>query len=177
MSVSGKGRGFGRTVAAFRLAVLALAVSQAPAGLGPRVVPADSGGRTPGKIAGWLAGPFCFIENRGQVDERVLFYHQGSGRSTFFTAEGVFFCFLTKGDGWAVAGRDGTGEPALAVSSLVLRPLGARLGKPVGEDKLAGMVSFFMGNAPERWRRDVPTYRRVRYPDVFPGVHLVFRGS
>jgi len=35
--------------------------------------------------------PLYFVENRGQVDERVAYYVQGSDKTLYFTAEGVTF--------------------------------------------------------------------------------------
>ena len=34
--------------------------------------------------------PLSFIQNDGQIDEKVMFYERGSGHSTFFTKEGVY---------------------------------------------------------------------------------------
>ena len=40
-----------------------------------------------------------------------------------------------------------------------------------------GIVNYFIGNDPAAWRRSVPTYARVRYRDVYPGIDLVYYGS
>src|SRR6185295_16437692 len=45
-----------------------------------------------------------------------------------------------------------------------------------GVDPLPGRSHSLVGE-PGRWRRDVPTFARVRYADVYPGVSLVFYGS
>ena len=45
--------------------------------------------------------PLYFIENRGQQDERVLFYEKGAGRPVFFTREEAVFA-LGKGEKSAV---------------------------------------------------------------------------
>lgn len=37
--------------------------------------------------------PLYFIENRGQVDERVVYYAQGKDTALAFTAEGATFVF------------------------------------------------------------------------------------
>jgi hypothetical protein len=39
--------------------------------------------------------PLCFIENQGQMDQRVAYYVQGSDKVLYFTSEGVTFAFLT----------------------------------------------------------------------------------
>ncbi len=36
--------------------------------------------------------PLYFIENRGQVDERVAYYLQGRDKSVYFTCGGAHFC-------------------------------------------------------------------------------------
>ncbi|MGB8475327.1 MAG: hypothetical protein WCE61_14690 [Candidatus Acidiferrum sp.] len=46
----------------------------------------------------------------------------------------------------------------------------------VGLDELPGKSSYFIGNDPTKWRTDVPTYARVLYRDVYPGVDLAFYG-
>jgi Beta-propeller repeat len=43
-------------------------------------------------------------------------------------------------------------------------------------DALAGRSHYLIGE-PSRWRQDVPTFGRVRYEDVYPGVSLLFYGS
>ncbi len=45
-----------------------------------------------------------------------------------------------------------------------------------GVDPLPGRSHYLIGD-PSRWRRDVPTFARVRYSDVYPGVSLVFYGN
>jgi hypothetical protein len=47
----------------------------------------------------------------------------------------------------------------------------------VGADELEGKVNYLVGNDPARWRTDVPTYARVRYASVYPGVDLVYYGN
>src|SRR5262249_42659728 len=34
-----------------------------------------------------------------------------------------------------------------------------------------------IGNDPAQWHTDIPTYRRVRYHDVYPGVEIVYYGN
>ena len=46
-----------------------------------------------------------------------------------------------------------------------------------GEDQLSGKVNYFVGNDPARWRTDVPTYAKVRYSNIYPGIDLVYYGN
>ena len=44
-----------------------------------------------------------------------------------------------------------------------------------GEEPLPTRTSSFLGPDPSTWRRDVPSYGRVRYADLYPGIDLVYR--
>ncbi|HXW16502.1 MAG TPA: SBBP repeat-containing protein, partial [Terriglobia bacterium] len=40
-----------------------------------------------------------------------------------------------------------------------------------------GKANYFIGNDPSKWRTNVPTYAKVRYESVYPGVDLVYYGT
>src|SRR2546430_3334333 len=44
-------------------------------------------------------------------------------------------------------------------------------------DELPGKTNYFVGNDPKKWRTDVPTYGKVKYEGVYPGVDLVYYGN
>ena len=46
-----------------------------------------------------------------------------------------------------------------------------------GGDLLPGKVNYFIGSDPKNWRTDVPSYARVKYAGIYPGVDLVFYGN
>jgi hypothetical protein len=46
-----------------------------------------------------------------------------------------------------------------------------------GTNELPGKVNYFLGNDPKTWRRNVPTYAKVRYQNVYRGVDLVYYGN
>jgi hypothetical protein len=48
--------------------------------------------------------------------------------------------------------------------------------KVAGVDPLPGKTNYFIGNDPTKWRTNIPTYARVRYRSVYPGVDLVYYG-
>src|SRR5204862_3585507 len=52
-----------------------------------------------------------------------------------------------------------------------------RTAKVTGLDELPGKSNYFIGNDPKKWRTDVPTYAKVRYQDVYPGIDLVYYGN
>src|SRR5206468_1945773 len=66
----------------------------------------------------------------------------------------------------------------LGGAALHLRFAGANPRSPlVGEDELPGKSNYFIGNDPARWHTEVPTYARLRYGQVYPGVDLVVYGT
>ena len=46
-----------------------------------------------------------------------------------------------------------------------------------GVDQLPGHRNYFIGNDPSRWRTDVPTFRAVRYTDIYPGISVTYYGN
>ena len=55
-----------------------------------------------------------------------------------------------------------------------LRLVGANGNADVaGADELPGKVNYFIGNDPGTWRTNLPTYAKVKYQGVYPGVDLV----
>ena len=49
--------------------------------------------------------------------------------------------------------------------------------KVTGTDMLPGKVNYFIGKDPSKWRTDLPTYGKVKYSAVYPGVDLVYYGN
>src|SRR5208337_2062303 len=41
-----------------------------------------------------------------------------------------------------------------------------------GAGELPGKTNYFIGSDPQKWRTHVPTYARVKYSNVYPGVDL-----
>jgi hypothetical protein len=49
--------------------------------------------------------------------------------------------------------------------------------KVIGVNELPGKSNYLTGNDPKKWRTNVPTYGRVRYENIYPGVDLVYYGK
>jgi hypothetical protein len=81
-----------------------------------------------------------------------------------------------------VSHRPGAGdaERAAPADSAVLR-LRFQGANPdtqvVGQDRLAGIVNYYLGNDPASWRSGVPTYGRIAYEQIYPGIDLLYSGS
>ncbi len=140
--------------------------------------------------------PLYFIANKGQVDEQVDYYVQGLDKSIYFTAEGVTFALS------GATGRDTNGSAPKASGRLLndsrlesqprtpalergdadrwvvkLGFVGAnRNVRPIGRDETGAAVSYFRGRL-EDWHTGVPTYSKIAYANLWPGIDLVYSGT
>jgi len=116
--------------------------------------------------------PQGFEANRGQADSPVKFLSRGDGYNLYLTpTEAVWVLRKPKQE---VKGKM---EKRGKVRETVLRmKLIAANPEPevVGLDELPGKSNYFLGNDPKRWRTNIPTYARVKYHGVYPGVDLVY---
>ncbi len=46
-----------------------------------------------------------------------------------------------------------------------------------GSKQLLGKMNYLIGNDPKEWQSNIPTYARVRYQEVYPGVSAVYYGT
>src|SRR5688572_18200118 len=104
------------------------------------------------------SGPLRFEVNRGQTDSRVRFLARGHGYRVFLTpADAVF-----------------------SLGDLTLRQhlVGADAPRSItGVQPLASRSHYFKGRDRRQWITDVPTFARVRYEAVYPGIDLVYYGT
>ncbi|MCX6358476.1 MAG: SBBP repeat-containing protein [Armatimonadetes bacterium] len=110
-----------------------------------------------------LAGlPLTFERNTGHWPEQVEFVAR-SGQGTLFLTKREMVLSLRKGDKGAALRLKLQGSNPKAVAS--------------GLEKQPGIVNYFIGNDPKKWRTRVPTYSRVKLAGVYPGVDLVTYGA
>jgi len=134
--------------------------------LGEVVTAGDSTVRgTSGTEQVFGALPLVFIENRGQIDNQaVAFYVKGKDRTLYFTPAGITF---------ATAERRSDREGRWV---LKLDFTGAATVRPLGAAQQKAEVSYFEGT-PEEWTTGCPTYDKIIYADLWPGIDLVFKGA
>lgn len=109
--------------------------------------------------------PLYFEVNRGQTDREVKFLSRGRDHSVFLTpTETVLILHGT---------TPGRTQPAVLRMSLT-----GAAANPVAEglEPQPGKVHYLIGRDAQKWRRDIPTYARVRFKAVYPGVDLVYYG-
>ncbi len=136
--------------------------------------------------------PLYFVPNMGQMDERVAYYVQGKDKTLFFTAEGLTLSItnaIEKGDGLSpfnVERRTAKtpqeslpAEYSAAAESWVVKLdfMGSNKHiRPVGKEETGTVVSYFKGQ-PEEWRPGIPACSKIVYPDLWPGIDLVYSGT
>jgi hypothetical protein len=49
--------------------------------------------------------------------------------------------------------------------------------KVAGEAVLSGKVNYLIGKDPKKWRTNIPTFGKVHYEAVYPGIDLVYYGN
>ncbi len=88
--------------------------------------------------------------------------------------------YLARGPGYRLALSSTTADITLPGSE---RPVEMRLigSNPAAQattlDPLPGHTNYLTGDDPSAWQTGVPTYGRVSYADVWPGVDIVFLGD
>jgi uncharacterized protein (TIGR03437 family) len=123
-----------------------------------------------------MSVPLSFEPNQGQAASTVQFLARGSGYALFLTPGKVVLNLERLQP--ASAPETGHRQEAASVDTLRMRLIGASAGaSAVGQARQTGVVSYFIGNDPKNWRTGIPTYGKVDYPQVYPGIDLVFYGN
>jgi uncharacterized repeat protein (TIGR01451 family) len=109
--------------------------------------------------------PLIFELNAGQTSSEVKFLSRGAGYTLFLTPAEVVLGFVT--------------SPSQKKAAVLRMQLpGANLQPRIaGVEELPGKVNYFIGDDPARWRTNVPTYAKVRYESIYPGVDLIYYGN
>ncbi|HYT50138.1 MAG TPA: SBBP repeat-containing protein, partial [Pyrinomonadaceae bacterium] len=117
----------------------------------------DAVARTPALQA--LANfPLAFEANEGQTDAHIKFLARESGAELSLASNETTLRF--------------------SKAALSFRFAGANTSpKIVGADPLLERRNYFLGNNPAKWHMDVPTFRKVVYEQLYPGIDLSFYGS
>jgi hypothetical protein len=106
--------------------------------------------------------PLTFERNTGHWPKEVQFVARSGGGTLFLTRREAVLA-LRKGDKATTLRLMLQGSNAKAVAS--------------GLEKQPGIVNYFLGKDPAKWRTNVPTYSRVKLAGVYPGVDLVTYGA
>ncbi len=142
-----------------------------------------------------------FEANHGQTENSVNFLARGADYTLFLKPTEAVFRLQTADSGLRNdLEREGSARPTAASESrldpatlpanqhsaisdpqskvLRMKLVGAdESAAPQSTNELASKVNYFSGNDASKWRADVPTFAKVRYSEVYPGIDVVYYGN
>ncbi len=143
-------------------------VSARPRGTAPANKTTSSGNEAQFKMSAtenYGKLPLSFEPNEGQSAEAVQFLSRGKGYTLFLTpGEAVF----------SLRGREKQADSSVLRMKLVGADENAAIH---GQQELQGKVNYLIGNNRNQWHTGIPTYRKVHYDDVWPGVDMLWYGT
>jgi len=111
-----------------------------------------------GIVGRGLSPDSSFVPNCGQSSNEVLFSRMDKGHVIALTRQGAVLRFANKVVTMVLPGTN----PNPRVDGLDLQP---------------GLTSYLIGLNKANWCTDSPTYGRVRYRNIFPGIDLIYYGN
>ncbi|MCL5744847.1 MAG: SBBP repeat-containing protein [Acidobacteria bacterium] len=119
----------------------------------------QTGGRTVPSSTTHVGLPLAFALNQGHSGKAAGFIARGRNYTlTLSSTEAAF-----KLPGAPAVRMELSGGNADAI--------------PEALNRLPGKISYFKGNNPHAWRKGLPTYGRIRYRNVYPGIDVVYYGD
>ncbi len=113
--------------------------------------------------------PLHFEANQGQIDGPAKFLSRGQGYSMFLTPTELVI---------ALRRENAQGEAPVKSALVRMAWKGADpQARITGVDQLAGKSNYLIGSDQSKWRTNVPSYAKVRYEKLYPGIDLVFYGN
>lgn len=182
-------------IAVVRLALMPIAITEKPEGIGSdekvctQILPTPMNTKEAPEVnnvhvrKSFSLLPLYFIENQGQMNEKVAYYVRGSDKTLYFTSTGVTFALMKgkeKADSMDIRdicepSNEERAEPEYERWIVKLDFLDMNIVKPRGEEKQEAIFSYFRGKSRE-WKTGIPTFNRIIYEDLWPGIDLVYFG-
>ena len=156
--------------------------SPSPAPLAANLVRPEQG-------AAYGALPLSFELNQGQTNNRVKFLARSGGYLLFLTPTEAVMALDNPTAHWKgkenreARGRtneDGSAESVTRSPRSIVRMklAGANPAPRIeGLGQLTSTSNYFAGPVPSAWRTNIPSYARVRYAQVYPGIDMVYYGD
>jgi hypothetical protein len=127
--------------------------------------------------------PLSFEKNMGQSDARVDYLARAGSGTVFLTPTAAVFAMQNSGfripnSEVGIRSVRPEGRSTIPGAAVYMQIVGANpSARPVGLEQQPGRVNYFRGNDPARWHTDVPTFGRVEYRGVYPGILLAYYGG
>ena len=119
--------------------------------------------------------PMSFEVNQGQADSTVRFLARGPGYTILLSPGEATLALQSSQPDQRFPEK---AQPKASIHVLKMRIEGANLSSAAtAHDRLPGVSNYFIGNDPSRWHTGIPTYKKVQFEQIRPGVDLVYYGN
>ena len=115
--------------------------------------------------------PLYFEANRDQISEKFDYLTRAGNLRAYIGSAGAVMSLR----GAAQPGLSEDGKESRWNVELTIASADPKAGHR-GEKKLPGKVNYFKGSKAQ-WKTDIPTYGRVRYKQVLPGIDVAYYGD
>ncbi|MCW3100246.1 MAG: hypothetical protein JWL77_5864 [Chthonomonadaceae bacterium] len=129
--------------------------------------------------------PLSFEPNQGQTDRHVRFLTHNLDSSLSLTPSEAIFTLLRQSPdrhrrtgtlGKVLKARQTRGK--ISIGTLRMQLIGADPGATtLVQQPMEGRVNYFIGNDSSKWHTDIPTFGRVGFHGVYPGIDVVYYGN
>ena len=129
--------------------------------------------------------PLFFESNQGQTDSKVRFLARSGEDTLYITPSEAVFTVPSipmrlssertnlRKDHVAHRSAEQMSRTALRMQMVGADPKASAL----TQQPLAGRINYFIGKDPRKWHTGVPTFGRVGFHAVYPGIDLVYYGN
>jgi len=130
-----------------------------------RLPASGSSAPSSGRKVAFTQTPLAFEPNVGQSSSAARFTARSAGYSVDLGSSGALLRF----------GGAKSGDQARTFTIEMMD--GNRAATLQGEEKLPGVDSYFPTSDRKTWFANIPTYSRVKYSGIYPGIDLAFYGK
>jgi hypothetical protein len=111
-----------------------------------------------------MALPLAFEPNAGRTDRRAVYMARTPSATIFLRRDaGATFALRES--------RRTSRALSIDLVGAAATPAASRL------QRLPGAINSFIGHDPRQWKHGIPTFARIRYSEVYPGVDIDWYGS
>jgi hypothetical protein len=127
--------------------------------------------------------PLYFVENRGQVDNRVQYTLKIPGASVYFAPGEVVYKFFSRGNaeepeaGMTESSKDRCREDFGVQNIRMVYRKANRDVRVQGTGEKEAKFSYFRGNDPEKWVAGARSYGKILYRELYPHIDLEVSGT
>jgi photosystem II stability/assembly factor-like uncharacterized protein len=122
--------------------------------------------------------PLGFEANYGQADPQVKYLSRAGGCNLYLTAKEAVVILRESTRPSSHEGKPQSPNANPQSCMLRMKLVGASDATRITAlNELPGKTNYFIGNDPKKWRTNVPTYSRVKFQNVYPGVDVLYYGN